>query len=105
MTRDARSSSGRDPGIGDCPGAHQPLIPFPGSFLWRTMDSLAKSSWVGVDLFFVLSGILITGTLYDTLGSRNYFRVFCERRFLRIFPLCYGFLFLVIASSRPLQIE
>ena len=59
-----------------------------GRELWfdGLIYQFADSGWFGVDLFFLLSGFLITGILYDAKGSGLHFRSVYGRRILRVFP-------------------
>jgi peptidoglycan/LPS O-acetylase OafA/YrhL len=88
-------------------GAHLLVIPdtmpfFAGSFFlaWR------RIGWIGVDLFFVLSGFLVSGLLFAELQRTRKIRIgrFLIRRGFKIYPSFYVFLSISFLTSQIIQI-
>ena len=60
---------------------------------------LVSGGWAGVSLFFVLSGFLITGIIWDDHDNPGWWKNFYARRVLRIFPLYYLCVLLVLITA------
>lgn len=64
-------------------------------FNFYPFSYITRMGWLGVDLFFVLSGFLITKLLCERQITFNIVKAFIVRRVLRIFPIYFLFLFLI----------
>ncbi len=77
------------------------------NLLFKSFDSAGKQlGWLGVDLFFVLSGFLVGGLLVQELRKTGDIRVrrFLIRRALKIWPAYYVYLlFQVVTRHHPLR--
>ncbi len=76
-------------------GYHGALFYSVSPTLDNVLNRIVLSGKFGVELFFVLSGLLITGILLDSKQKQGFFFKFYMRRFLRIFPLYFAALMVV----------
>ena len=68
---------------------HAYLCGSPSSRFGYAVEVFFDRGWIGVQIFFVLSGYLITGILLDSAGQQAALPRFLFRRALRIFPVYY----------------
>ncbi|MEQ1828804.1 MAG: acyltransferase [Pirellula sp.] len=68
----------------------------------KSIMGVVRAGWFGVDLFFALSGFLITGILLRSKNNPFYFRSFYIRRSFRIFPVYYVVLAMILLGTTVL---
>src|SRR5271156_5908919 len=80
-----------------------PAIPWHNKFA-RVLFHLTGFGWTGVNLFFTLSGFLITGNLIDAEGKANFYSRFYIRRALRILP-AYFVVLIILGVTRTASLN
>jgi peptidoglycan/LPS O-acetylase OafA/YrhL len=80
-----------------------PLFPWHNKFA-AALFHLTSFGWTGVNLFFTLSGFLITGNLIDSDGKRNFYSRFYIRRALRILP-AYFLVLIILGATRTASLN
>src|ERR1700722_15607545 len=75
-------------------GHHMPEVPQLSGMPQTFLNAWRQIGWIGVDLFFVLSGFLVSGLLYKEYAKTGGFHLgrFLFRRGLKIYPSYYAFL-------------
>ena len=104
---ESQSSKPRDPALDGLRGVAVLLVyifhyggGLRSSTVWvRSFGYVTQAGWVGVELFFALSGFLITGILWDNRDQAQELRNFFARRGLRILPVYYGAIGLALLAS------
>lgn len=71
----------------------------------ETFTTITTVGWVGVDIFFALSGFLITSILLRSKTEEHYFKNFYVRRALRILPLYYVAILFVLLFAPKVEPE
>lgn len=80
-------------------------VHFTENTVLKFITNLTTIGWAGVDIFFTLSGFLITSILLHSKNNEYYFKNFYARRILRIFPLYYLTIAIVILFVPNLEPE
>src|SRR6202521_2231150 len=79
---------------------------------FHALPAFVKGGFIGVDIFFVISGFLISSIIFSEIEQRNFsFWRFYRRRIRRIFPallltlsFCYAFGWFVLFADEYRQL-